>query len=169
MPCVQAQYGTSPPGASPACQSYSYSEYSCDFLTPEFVKFSMDLTNAELAAASSTLPSFSTFSDTTGGAASYEAKPPCLYQLPHCPIISRSSQRTEPWRTLATRITNSSSSSSTHNTQRTLLSSPLLPPLLPLRLTINRVTRASLLRGKTRRHCTASLQATWWNSSAKAP
>ncbi|MCJ8730031.1 hypothetical protein PDJAM_G00113870 [Pangasius djambal] len=84
MPCVQAQYGTSPPGASPACQSYSYSEYSCDFLTPEFVKFSMDLTNAELAAASSSLPSFSTFSDSAGGAASYEAKPPCLYQLPHC-------------------------------------------------------------------------------------
>lgn len=88
MPCVQAQYGTSPPGASPACQSYGYSEYSCDFLTPEFVKFSMDLTNAELAAASSSLPSFSTFSDSAGGggggAASYEAKPPCVYQLPHC-------------------------------------------------------------------------------------
>lgn len=84
MPCVQTQYGTSPPGASPACQSYSYSEYSCDFLTPEFVKFSMDLTNAELAAASSSLPSFSTFSDSAGGAASYDAKPPCLYQLPHC-------------------------------------------------------------------------------------
>ncbi|KAI5613723.1 nuclear receptor subfamily 4 group A member 2, partial [Silurus asotus] len=85
MPCVQAQYGTSPPGASPACQSFSYSEYSCDFLTPEFVKFSMDLTNAELAAASSSLPSFSTFSEASAGAgASYEAKPPCLYQLPHC-------------------------------------------------------------------------------------
>ncbi|XP_062852928.1 nuclear receptor subfamily 4 group A member 2b [Trichomycterus rosablanca] len=85
MPCVQAQYGTSPPGASPACQSNSYStsgEYSCDFLTPEFVKFSMDLTNAELAAASSSLPSFNTF--TESGSANYDAKPPCLYQLPHC-------------------------------------------------------------------------------------
>lgn len=59
MPCVQAQYGTSPPGASPASQSYNYSttgEYNCDFLTPEFVKFSMDLTNAEIAVTSS-LPS----------------------------------------------------------------------------------------------------------------
>ncbi|KAK1798759.1 hypothetical protein P4O66_007053 [Electrophorus voltai] len=83
MPCVQAQYGTSPPGASPACQSYSYStsgEYSCDFLTPEFVKFSMDLTNAEIAAASS-LPSFSTFVDSNSPG--YDVKPPCLYQMSH--------------------------------------------------------------------------------------
>ncbi|TRY96578.1 hypothetical protein DNTS_033774 [Danionella cerebrum] len=83
MPCVQAQYGTSPPGASPASQTYSYSssgEYSCDFLTPEFVKFSMDLTNAEIAVTSS-LPSFSTFVDTYSSG--YEVKPPCLYQMSH--------------------------------------------------------------------------------------
>ncbi|XP_076871644.1 nuclear receptor subfamily 4 group A member 2b isoform X2 [Brachyhypopomus gauderio] len=83
MPCVQPQYGTSPPGASPACQSYNYStsgDYSCDFLTPEFVKFSMDLTNAEIAAASS-LPSFSTFVD--NNSPSYDVKPPCLYQMSH--------------------------------------------------------------------------------------
>ncbi|KAK1903531.1 Nuclear receptor subfamily 4 group A member 2 [Dissostichus eleginoides] len=39
MPCVQAQYGSSPQGASPASQSYSYhpaGEYSCDFLTPDY-------------------------------------------------------------------------------------------------------------------------------------
>lgn len=81
MPCVQAQYGSSPPGASPACQTYSCSaavDYSCDLLTPEFVKFSMDLTNAEIAATSA-LPSFSTFAEATGGA-SYDSKAPCLYQ-----------------------------------------------------------------------------------------
>lgn len=83
MPCVQAQYGSSPQGASPASQSYSYhtaGEYSCDFLTPEFVKFSMDLTNTEITATTS-LPSFSTFMDNynTG----YDVKPPCLYQMPH--------------------------------------------------------------------------------------
>ncbi|XP_061579605.1 nuclear receptor subfamily 4 group A member 2a isoform X2 [Cololabis saira] len=83
MPCVQAQYGSSPQGASPASQSYSYhtaGEYSCDFLTPEFVKFSMDLTNTEITATTS-LPSFSTFMDnySTG----YDVKPPCLYQMPH--------------------------------------------------------------------------------------
>nr|AAT09761.1 neural orphan nuclear receptor Nurr1 [Danio rerio] len=83
MPCVQAQYGTSPPGASPASQSYSYNttgEYNCDFLTPEFVKFSMDLTNAEIAVTSS-LPSFSTFVDTYNS--NYDVKPPCLYQMAH--------------------------------------------------------------------------------------
>lgn len=82
MPCVQAQYGSSPQGASPASQSYSYhssGEYSSDFLTPEFVKFSMDLTNTEITATTS-LPSFSTFMDnySTG----YDVKPPCLYQMP---------------------------------------------------------------------------------------
>ncbi|KAL7385356.1 hypothetical protein ABVT39_020300 [Epinephelus coioides] len=83
MPCVQAQYGSSPQGASPASQSYSYhtaGEYSCDFLTPEFVKFSMDLTNTEITATTS-LPSFSTFMDNYN--TSYDVKPPCLYQMPH--------------------------------------------------------------------------------------
>lgn len=85
MPCVQAQYGSSPQGASPASQSYSYhsaGEYSCDFLTPEFVKFSMDLTNTEITATTS-LPSFSTFMDNYNSGA-YDVKPPaCLYQVPH--------------------------------------------------------------------------------------
>ncbi|XP_063285688.1 nuclear receptor subfamily 4 group A member 2 isoform X2 [Pelobates fuscus] len=82
MPCVQAQYGSSPQGASPASQSYSYhstGEYSSDFLTPEFVKFSMDLTNTEITATTS-LPSFSTFMDNFS--TSYDVKPPCLYQMP---------------------------------------------------------------------------------------
>ncbi|XP_063789773.1 nuclear receptor subfamily 4 group A member 2 isoform X2 [Pseudophryne corroboree] len=82
MPCVQAQYGSSPQGASPATQSYSYhssGEYSSDFLTPEFVKFSMDLTNTEITATTS-LPSFSTFMDNYNS--SYDVKPPCLYQMP---------------------------------------------------------------------------------------
>ncbi|EOB08256.1 Nuclear receptor subfamily 4 group A member 2, partial [Anas platyrhynchos] len=82
MPCVQAQYGSSPQGASPASQSYSYhssGEYSSDFLTPEFVKFSMDLTNTEITATTS-LPSFSTFMDNYN--TSYDVKPPCLYQMP---------------------------------------------------------------------------------------
>ncbi|XP_064442632.1 nuclear receptor subfamily 4 group A member 2 isoform X9 [Mirounga angustirostris] len=79
---LKAQYGSSPQGASPASQSYSYhssGEYSSDFLTPEFVKFSMDLTNTEITATTS-LPSFSTFMDnySTG----YDVKPPCLYQMP---------------------------------------------------------------------------------------
>ncbi|XP_053140518.1 nuclear receptor subfamily 4 group A member 2 isoform X1 [Hemicordylus capensis] len=95
MPCVQAQYGSSPQGASPATQSYAYhhsaaaGEYSSDFLTPEFVKFSMDLTNTEITATTS-LPSFSTFMDNYGAAAAaaaagYDVKPPCLYQMPSQP------------------------------------------------------------------------------------
>ncbi|KAL4608936.1 nuclear receptor subfamily 4 group A member 2-like [Arapaima gigas] len=83
MPCVQAQYGSSPQGASPASQMYTYhppgpGEYSCDFLTPEFVKFSMDLTNTEVSATTA-LPSFSTFADNYGSG--YDLKPPCLYQV----------------------------------------------------------------------------------------
>ncbi|KAG7278727.1 hypothetical protein CRUP_023376 [Coryphaenoides rupestris] len=90
MPCLQAQYGSSPQGASPASQTYGYhaaaaaGEYSCDFLTPEFVKFSMDLTNTEITATTS-LPSFSTFMDNynTTAVSGYDVKPPCLYQMPH--------------------------------------------------------------------------------------
>uniref|UniRef100_A0A4W3IID4 Nuclear receptor subfamily 4 group A member 2 n=1 Tax=Callorhinchus milii TaxID=7868 RepID=A0A4W3IID4_CALMI len=81
MPCIQAQYGSSPQGASPASQNYSYhsGEYSSDFLTPEFVKFSMDLTNTEITATTS-LPSFSTFMENYSN--NYDVKPPCLYQMP---------------------------------------------------------------------------------------
>ncbi|XP_040037141.2 nuclear receptor subfamily 4 group A member 2 [Gasterosteus aculeatus] len=78
MPCVPTQSGSSPQGASPASQSAS-GERSCDFLTPEFVKFSMDLTNSELSAATSG-PTFSPSGDTYSAA--YDAKPPCLFQMP---------------------------------------------------------------------------------------
>lgn len=76
MPCVQTQCGSSPQGASPARQS-SGGERSCDFLTPEFVKFSMDLTNSEISASTSG-PSFAPLGDTYV----YDVKPPCLFQTP---------------------------------------------------------------------------------------
>ncbi|KAM8902864.1 nuclear receptor subfamily 4 group A member 2-like [Spinachia spinachia] len=79
MPCVQTQSGSSPQGASPASQGASGGERGCDFLTPEFVKFSMDLTNSELSAATSA-PTFGPLGDTYGAA--YDAKPPCLFQVP---------------------------------------------------------------------------------------
>lgn len=78
MPCVQTQCGSSPQGASPASQS-SGRERSCDFLTPEFVKFSMDLTNSEMSAASSG-PGLGPLTDTYGSG--YDVKPPCLFQMP---------------------------------------------------------------------------------------
>lgn len=78
MPCVQTHCGSSPQGASPASQS-SDRERSCDFLTPEFVKFSMDLTNSEMSAATSG-PSFGPLADSYGSG--YDVKPPCLFQMP---------------------------------------------------------------------------------------
>ncbi|XP_078100158.1 nuclear receptor subfamily 4 group A member 2-like isoform X2 [Sander vitreus] len=78
MPCVQTQCGSSPQGASPASQSAG-GERSCDFLTPEFVKYSMDLTNSEISTATSA-PSFGSMGDTYG--AGYDVKPPCLFQMP---------------------------------------------------------------------------------------
>lgn len=78
MPCVQTQCGSSPQGASPASQSAG-GERSCDFLTPEFVKFSMDLTNSEISASTSG-PSFGPLGDTYGPG--YDVKPPCLFQTP---------------------------------------------------------------------------------------
>ncbi|XP_026157839.1 nuclear receptor subfamily 4 group A member 2-like [Mastacembelus armatus] len=78
MPCVQTQCGSSPQGASPASQS-SGRERSCDFLTPEFVKFSMDLTNSEISVATSG-PSFGPLADTYGSG--YDVKSPCLFQMP---------------------------------------------------------------------------------------
>ncbi|XP_063733980.1 nuclear receptor subfamily 4 group A member 2-like isoform X3 [Eleginops maclovinus] len=75
MPCLQTQCGSSPQGASPASQSCG-GERSCDFLTPEFVKFSMDLTNSEISAATSG-PTFGPLGDT-----GYDVKPPCLFQMP---------------------------------------------------------------------------------------
>lgn len=78
MPCVQTQCGSSPQGACPASQSAG-GERSCDFLTPEFVKFSMELANSEISAATSG-PSFGPLSDTFGSG--YDVKPPCLFQMP---------------------------------------------------------------------------------------
>ncbi|KAM4601934.1 nuclear receptor subfamily 4 group A member 2-like [Polymixia lowei] len=78
MPCVQTQCGSSPQGASPASQGSS-EERSCDFLTPEFVKFSMDLTNSEISATTSVL-NFGTLMDSSSY--SYDVKPPCLFQMP---------------------------------------------------------------------------------------
>ncbi|XP_034721028.1 nuclear receptor subfamily 4 group A member 2-like isoform X2 [Etheostoma cragini] len=78
MPCVQTQCGSSPQGASPASQSAG-GERSCDFLTPEFVKYSMDLTNSEISTSTSA-PSFGSMGDTYG--AGYDVKPPCLFQMP---------------------------------------------------------------------------------------
>ncbi|XP_041637985.1 nuclear receptor subfamily 4 group A member 2-like [Cheilinus undulatus] len=74
MPCVQTQCGSSPQGASPASQGAN-GERSCDFLTPEFVKFSMDLTNTETSG-----PSFGPLNDTFSSG--YDVKPPCLFQMP---------------------------------------------------------------------------------------
>lgn len=84
MPCVQSQCGSSPPGASPASQS---AERNCDFLTPEFVKFSMDLTNTELPAASTSTsaPGFAPLGDSYSSG--YEVKPPCLFQMPELPCV----------------------------------------------------------------------------------
>ncbi|XP_074520800.1 nuclear receptor subfamily 4 group A member 2-like isoform X2 [Halichoeres trimaculatus] len=78
MPCVQTQCGSSPPGASPASQSTT-GERNCDFLTPEFVKFSMDLTNSEISATTSG-PSFAPLGDTFSSG--YDVKPQCLFQMP---------------------------------------------------------------------------------------
>ncbi|KAG8004689.1 Nuclear receptor subfamily 4 group A member 2 [Nibea albiflora] len=78
MPCVQTQCGSSPQGASPASQSAG-GERSCDFLTPEFVKFSMDLTNSEISAVTSG-NSFGPLGDSYGSG--YDVKPPCLFQMP---------------------------------------------------------------------------------------
>ncbi|KAM6893434.1 nuclear receptor subfamily 4 group A member 2-like [Xenentodon cancila] len=78
MPCVQSQCGSSPQGASPASQGAA-AERSCDFLTPEFVKFSMDLTNSEISGATPG-PSFGPLVDSYSPV--YDVKPPCLFQMP---------------------------------------------------------------------------------------
>uniref|UniRef100_A0A8D0HM72 Nuclear receptor subfamily 4 group A member 1 n=1 Tax=Sphenodon punctatus TaxID=8508 RepID=A0A8D0HM72_SPHPU len=71
MPCIQAQYGTLPPSGG-HCE-----RYPADLLSAEFGKFTMDLANSELAAATASLPSFSTFMDSYTG--EFDA---FLYQLP---------------------------------------------------------------------------------------
>ncbi|XP_064826461.1 nuclear receptor subfamily 4 group A member 2-like [Oncorhynchus masou masou] len=92
MPCVQAQCGSSPQGACPASQQSASSfhaagehhSHNCDFLTPEFVKFSMDLTNTEITSATITnLPNVGVFVDSYCNNSNYDVKPPCLFQMPH--------------------------------------------------------------------------------------
>ncbi|XP_078287380.1 nuclear receptor subfamily 4 group A member 1-like [Rhinoraja longicauda] len=70
MPCLQAQYATLPPCGGP------YEDHPSDFLTSEFVKFGMDLSATEIAAATTSLPSFNTFIDSNSG--DFDAY---LYQL----------------------------------------------------------------------------------------
>ncbi|KAK6490553.1 nuclear receptor subfamily 4 group A member 3-like isoform X1 [Huso huso] len=81
MPCVQAQYGPSPPSSSYATQTYPYAgDYSSDVMNPDYTKFGMDLSGTEITAAATTsLPSFSTFVE--GYTGTYELKPSCLYQM----------------------------------------------------------------------------------------
>lgn len=71
MPCVQTQCGSSPSGASAA------GERSCDFLTPEFVKFSMDLTNSEVSGAGAGAG----FAPPDAYGVGFDVKPPCLFQM----------------------------------------------------------------------------------------
>ncbi|KAG8452346.1 hypothetical protein GDO86_004231 [Hymenochirus boettgeri] len=70
MPCIQAQHGSLSQCAGP-CDSYVP-----DILNTEFSKFTMDLVNSEIAASTS-LPSFSTFMD--GYTGEFDA---FLYQIP---------------------------------------------------------------------------------------
>ncbi|XP_066442069.1 nuclear receptor subfamily 4immunitygroup A member 1 isoform X2 [Eleutherodactylus coqui] len=76
MPCIQAQYGSLSQCAGPS------DNYVPDFLNSEFTKFTMDLVNSEIAASTS-LPSFSTFMD--GYTGEFDA---FLYQLPSTPQSS---------------------------------------------------------------------------------
>ncbi|XP_006009684.1 nuclear receptor subfamily 4 group A member 3 [Latimeria chalumnae] len=79
MPCVQAQYGPSPPGSSYVSQTYAYGgEYSPEVMNPDYTKIGMELVNTEITAAATTsLPSFSTFVE----GYTYDLKPSCLYQM----------------------------------------------------------------------------------------
>ncbi|XP_066547049.1 nuclear receptor subfamily 4 group A member 3 isoform X2 [Amia ocellicauda] len=81
MPCVQAQYGPTQPSSSYATQTYAYAgEYTSDVMNPDYTKLGMDLGGAEISAAATTsLPSFSTFMDNYP--TSYDLKPSCLYQM----------------------------------------------------------------------------------------
>ncbi|XP_071026396.1 probable nuclear hormone receptor HR38 isoform X2 [Oncorhynchus clarkii lewisi] len=86
MPCVQAQYGSAPPGLSYSAQSFGYQgdSYSSDLMTPDYTK--LDLGGGEISAAATTsLPSFNVFVE-----GSYEPKSSCLYQMPsHRPLIKK--------------------------------------------------------------------------------
>lgn len=71
MPCIQTQYGTLLQSGGP-CE-----RYPADLLTPELGKSTMDLMNTEITAATTSLPSFSTFMDNYTG--EFDA---FLYQIP---------------------------------------------------------------------------------------
>ncbi|KAM8966614.1 nuclear receptor subfamily 4 group A member 3 [Pelodytes ibericus] len=78
MPCVQAQFSTTPCGPAYSSQTYSHgshfsTETSC-------AKSSMDLNNPDNSSSAATsLPSFSTFIE--GYSGNCEFKPSCLYQM----------------------------------------------------------------------------------------
>nr|XP_057908669.1 nuclear receptor subfamily 4 group A member 2-like [Doryrhamphus excisus] len=77
MPCVQTQCGSSPQGASTASQNTGAGERSWDFLTPEFVKFSMDLANSETSTTSSGAP-HAVLAEPFG--CGYDSKSQCVFQ-----------------------------------------------------------------------------------------
>ncbi|XP_077159616.1 nuclear receptor subfamily 4 group A member 3 [Paroedura picta] len=100
MPCVQAQYSPSPPGSSYAAQTFAYgSDYSPEIMNPDYAKLTMELSSGEISAAATTsLPSFSTFME--GYSGSYELKPSCLYQMPSASSSSPSSSSSTSQRPL---------------------------------------------------------------------
>ncbi|XP_038626282.1 nuclear receptor subfamily 4 group A member 3 [Tachyglossus aculeatus] len=77
MPCVQAQYSPSPPGPGYLAAPCAYSADPMDPMDPDYAKLSVGLGSAELAATTA-LPSFSTFMEGYPGA--FDLKPSCLYQ-----------------------------------------------------------------------------------------
>ncbi|XP_064195790.1 nuclear receptor subfamily 4 group A member 3 isoform X1 [Anguilla rostrata] len=95
MPCVQAQYGPSPPGSSYSTQTFTYpGEYSSDIMNPDYTKLGMELGSGEISAAAATtsLPSFNVFVE-----GSYEPKSSCLYQVPHHrPLIKKEEEPYPP-------------------------------------------------------------------------
>ncbi|KAJ8353892.1 hypothetical protein SKAU_G00214590 [Synaphobranchus kaupii] len=98
MPCVQAQYGPSPPGSSYSTQTFPYpGEYpslTSDIMNPDYTKLGMELGGGEISAAAATtsLPSFNVFVE-----GSYEPKSSCLYQVPHHrPLIKKEEEPYPP-------------------------------------------------------------------------
>lgn len=80
MPCVQ--YNPTPPGSTYVTQIYGHaSEFSVDMINTSTTKCNMELSSTKVTAAAATtsLPSFSTFME--GYSGSYELKPSCLYQM----------------------------------------------------------------------------------------
>ncbi|XP_047664650.1 nuclear receptor subfamily 4 group A member 3 isoform X2 [Tachysurus fulvidraco] len=78
MPCVQAQYGPTPPGSSYSAQSFVYpGEYhGSELMAPDYAKCDLGGGEISAAAATTSLPSFNVFVE--GG---FEPKPSCLYQM----------------------------------------------------------------------------------------